>query len=171
LAAAPVLAYFLLQSRFQEALGLALLAGLTDWLDGFLARKLHVSGKMGVVLDPIADKTLLVTLFLTLGYIRLVPRWVVALVIGRDVMIVVGALLLRAFRHVRQFVPSPLGKVSTFFQIVLVLLVLLELCFKTETLSWLEKAALFGAVFFTTASGADYVRRGVLMSKRAPGKG
>ena len=165
-AASPILTILLVRSRFREALAVGLLAGVTDWLDGFLARKLAVSSKLGVILDPAADKTLLVTLFLTLGYVGLMPRWIVSLVIGRDVVIVIGALLLRLARNVRKFLPSPLGKVSTFFQITLVLLTLLEISFKNETLFWLRTAGFFSCALFTIASGVDYVRRGVLMARR-----
>lgn len=164
LAASPFVVWLLLRSRFEEALLITVVAGATDWLDGFLARRLRASGKLGAVLDPIADKTLLVTLFLTLGYVRLIPAWLILLVVARDVMIVVGALLLRSLRNVRQFLPSPLGKVSTFFQIVLVLVVLLEICYKIRTLFWLQRAAFASVALFTVASGADYAQRGVMMA-------
>jgi cardiolipin synthase (CMP-forming) len=165
LAAAPFLAWLLLQSRFREALGAVLVAGLTDWFDGFAARRLHVSGRIGVILDPIADKTLLVTLFLTIGYMRLVPESLIYLIIGRDVVIVAGALLLRFLRGVRKFLPSTLGKVSTFFQILLVMLVLVQASFPYKILLLLQNIALLLCALFTIVSGLDYVRRGFEMSK------
>jgi cardiolipin synthase len=165
LAAAPLLVWLLLQFRFREALAAALVAGLTDWFDGFAARRLHVSGRIGVVLDPLADKTLLVTLFLAIGYVRLVPEWLIYLVIGRDVMIVAGALALRFMRGIRKFLPSTLGKVSTFFQILLVLLVLIHASFRYEVLLWLQNIALLLCALFTAASGVDYIHRGVQMSQ------
>jgi cardiolipin synthase (CMP-forming) len=169
LAAAPLLAWLLLQFRFREALAAALVAGLTDWFDGFAARRLHVSGRIGVVLDPLADKTLLVTLFLAIGYIRLLPQWLIYLVIGRDVMIVVGAVALRFLRGIRKFLPSTLGKISTFFQILLVLLVLVHACFRYDVLLWLQNIALLLCALFTAASGLDYIRRGVEMSQTEGG--
>ncbi|MGI8961003.1 MAG: CDP-alcohol phosphatidyltransferase family protein [Bryobacteraceae bacterium] len=164
-AAAPLLVWLLLQSHFRQALGVVLLAGLTDWFDGFAARRLHVSGRIGVILDPIADKTLLVTLFLTIGYMRLVPEWLIYLVIGRDVVIVAGAVFLRFFRGIRRFLPSMLGKVSTFFQILLVLLVLVQASFRNEVLLLLKNVALLLCVLFTIVSGLDYIRRGFEMGK------
>ena len=122
--ASPLLAWLLLRREFRLGLALVAVAGMTDWLDGFLARKLGVTGKVGAVLDPLADKTLLVTLFLALGILRLVPMWMLGLAIGRDLIIVSGSLLLRIFRNRRRFVPTMLGKISTFFQIAFVLLVL-----------------------------------------------
>ena len=153
----------MLRSRFREALGAVLIAGATDWLDGFAARRLHVSGRIGVVLDPIADKALLMTVFLVLGYVGLVPGWLIYLVVSRDVVILVGALLLRALRDIRQFLPSGLGKVSTFFQVVLVLIVLACASFTSEILMWLREIALILCLVFTALSGLDYIRRGLIM--------
>lgn len=164
LAASPILAWLLLQSRFREALIVALAAGLTDWFDGFAARRLQVSGQLGVILDPLADKVLLMTVFVTLGYLRLVPGWLIALVIARDFMIVFGALLLRTFWDIRRFLPSIAGKVSTFFQIVFVVLVLIEASFRNEVFLWPRELALVLCTALTIFSGFDYIRRGVAMS-------
>jgi cardiolipin synthase (CMP-forming) len=165
LVASPFVAWLLFHSRFREALVIVLVAGLTDWFDGFAARRLHVSGQIGAIVDPLADKTLMVTLFLTLGFIGLVPEWLVWFVVGRDVVIAMGALLLRILRNVRKFFPSILGKVSTFFQIVLVLLVLVHASFPGEILLWLQNIALVLCSLFTALSGLDYIRRGFEMSK------
>ena len=143
-----------------------LAAGLTDWFDGYAARRLKAGGAVGVVLDPLADKTLLVTLFVVLGVLRLIPLWLLALVIGRDLIIVSGALLLRIFRGRQQFVPSTLGKVSTFFQIVLVLLVLLVAAFPYPLFRWLGYLALLLAALFTSLSGLDYIRLGIQIARR-----
>ena len=164
LLASPFLLWLLLQSRFREALGLVLLGALTDWFDGFAARRLNVSGKIGAVFDPLADKAMLVTLFIALAIIKLIPAWLLALVIGRDLVIVTGALLLRAFRHAREFLPSTLGKISTFFQLVLVLMVLLSACFPSRIFFLMQMCALALSTFFTAASGLDYVRQGIQMA-------
>ena len=168
LVSSPFLAWLLVRARYREALGLALLAGLTDWLDGFAARRLGVTGKLGVILDPLADKLMLVTLFVVLGLVGLIPAWLVFLVIARDIIIAVGALLLSALRNIRQFLPSILGKVSTFFQIVVVLLVLLHASFPHLLFSWLESAAIALSALFTALSGLDYIRRGIQMAGRRP---
>lgn len=162
----PVLAALLCYQRFYAAFGLVVFAGITDWLDGYAARKLNVSGKTGVLLDPLADKALLVTLFLALGYIRLIPLWLLALVIGRDLVIVIGSLLLRIFRNVQRFVPSVLGKVSTFFQIVFVLLVLLSATFPHPIFTWLKNTALVLTTVLTALSGIGYVRKGIQLTRR-----
>ncbi len=164
--ASPVSAWLIVQRRFREALALGILAGLTDWFDGFAARRLKVRGNLGVILDPLADKFLLVTLFLALAAVGLIRFWLLALVIGRDLVIVIGALLLRLFRDVHQFRPSTLGKVSTFFQIIFVLMVLLYAAFPYELLLWLRTAALALTALFTALSGIEYVRLGIRLTRR-----
>ena len=167
----PVLAWLLFQSRFRESLLLVFLAGITDWLDGWTARKFRVSGRAGVILDPLADKVLLVTLFVVLGLLGLLPLWMLFLSIGRDLIIVTGALLLRLLRGYRQFLPSMWGKVSTFFQIVFILLVLTHAAFPHRFFWYLQELALFLTAFFTILSGGDYIRRGMEMARSRPGEG
>jgi len=164
----PVLAWLLFRSRFREALILVLIAGVTDWLDGWTARKLQVSGKAGVILDPLADKVLLVTLFVVLGLIKLLPLWMLLLVIGRDLIIVIGALLLRLLRGYHQFLPSLWGKVSTFFQIVLIFLVLAHAALPNRFVWYLQELALLLSALFTAFSGVNYVRQGIAMTKHRP---
>jgi cardiolipin synthase len=163
---APAVAWLLYTSRFREAVVLLFFAGLSDWFDGFAARRLKSTGPLGVVLDPLADKVLLVTLFIVLGFLRLIPLWMLGLAVGRDLVIVIGAWLAYRLRGVTKFLPSMLGKVSTFFQIVLVLLALLYAAFPSQALLWLKYTALALSVFFTALSGLDYVRRGVLIARR-----
>jgi cardiolipin synthase len=162
----PVLAGLLFHHLFLDALYLVVFAGATDWLDGYAARKLNVAGKAGVILDPLADKALLVTLFLALGYIRLIPLWLLWIVIGRDLVIVIGSLLLRIFRNVHRFTPSIVGKVSTFFQIVFVLLVLVWATLPFPIFYWLQMTALVLTTVFTVASGIGYVRKGIQLTRR-----
>jgi cardiolipin synthase len=166
LLAAPFIAWLLVVQAFQQALAVAIFAGLTDWLDGYAARRLRVSGRTGAVLDPAADKALLVILFLVLGVIGRIPLWMVGLAVARDMTIVSGALLLRKFRGVRRFSPAILGKVSTFFQIVLVLLVLLRAAYPNAFDSRLALTALVLSALFTALSFIDYVRRGIVMARR-----
>ena len=145
------------------------MAGVTDWFDGFTARKLRVSDRVGVFLDPLADKVMLVTLFVVLAAIHLISGWMLGLVLGRDLVIVSGAGLLRAFRGYHRFLPSTLGKISTFFQIVLVFLVLTRAAYPFGFLEVLESLAVLLCAFFTASSGLDYVRRGIEMTRRPQG--
>lgn len=141
-------------------------AGVSDWLDGFAARKLKSSGRLGVILDPLADKVMLVILFVTLGILQLIPAWMFWLVIGRDMVIVVGAMLVRVLRGIRKFLPSRLGKVSTFFQIMLVLLTLVYAAYAYPLFLSLQQIALALSAVFTTLSGLDYIWIGIQMAQR-----
>jgi len=163
--AGPLLAWMLYARRFQEALFLLLAAGLSDWLDGYLARKLGTSDRIGVVLDPLADKVLMVTVFIALGLLHLIPWWLFIGVAIRDLTIVSGAMLLRRLRNRREFLPSTIGKVSTFFQIVLALLAVVYAAFPYEAIEIWTVTAIVLAALFTFLSGLDYVRQGILMAR------
>jgi len=155
-----------LEHRFQLALAVTSLAGISDWLDGWAARHVdHGSTELGTLLDPIADKVLLITLFISCGPAGLIPIWLVALVLSRDLVIVVGSLLILWRRGPVRFLPLAVGKVSTFFQILSVLLVLLYgtggSLFATDFFQLVKNLALAQTAFFTALSGGAYVRRGI----------
>lgn len=165
LLSAPVLVWLLIQSEFKAALAVIVFAGITDWLDGFTARHFGASGRVGAVLDPLADKTLLVILFIALAVLKLIPLWLMVLVIARDLVIVAGALLLRVFRNIRKFAPTLLGKVSTFFQIVFVLLVVCAAAFPGKLFNALRDVALVCTTVFTSLSGFGYIRIGIRLAR------
>jgi cardiolipin synthase len=143
------------------ALGIFIAAGVSDALDGMLARLLGMRSLLGTYLDPIADKLLLVTAYVVLtlpikGAIT-VPLWLTVLALSRDFLIVLIALLLYLGAGVHDFPPSLLGKATTFFHIVTVTLVLVA----NVTHVW-EPALLacfYVALTFTVISGVDYIRR------------
>lgn len=164
---APYLAWLLIHSHFQAALIGVLAAGATDWLDGWSARKLKVSSKAGAYLDPIADKAMLVILFIALHYGGLIPPWLLWLVLGRDFVIVSGALALRIVYGLLNFPPTPVGKVSTFFQIIAVLLVMIHAALGTQTMMILKQMALAETTFFTALSGLDYILIGIRLTREA----
>jgi cardiolipin synthase len=165
LLACPLLAWFIVRSRFTEALLVVFFAAITDWFDGYSARRLKVSGKFGLLLDPLADKIMLVTLFCALTYAGLIPLWFLLLALGRDLVIVIGALLVRILRNVRSFRPTILGKVSTFFQITFALLALLLAAYPFRLVLWLERTALILATIFTIVSGSGYIRIGIRFAR------
>ena len=167
--ASPILAWLLVAGRFREALGVVFLAGISDGLDGYAARKLGARGQTGTILDPLADKAMLVTLFVVLGIIGRIPIWLLLLVIIRDLVIVTGAILLRVLRGFRKFLPTKMGKVSTFFQIILVGFVLLQAACPNRIVFFLEQVALGLTALFTAWSGLDYVRKGCQMAGWIPG--
>jgi cardiolipin synthase len=146
------LAWLIRDARYDSAVVVAAIAGLTDALDGFLAKRCGWQTWLGGVLDPIADKLMLVACFVTLSLVGAHPYWLTGLVVGRDVVIVAGAV---AWHNHAQ--PTRLSKVTTFVQILYVLMQLLHLS------SWLEfpPRALAGMIVLTAivtvASGLQYV--------------
>lgn len=162
------MAYLIVKAHYQTALGLIVFAGITDWLDGWSARKLNAAGSAGIVLDPASDKIMLVILFCSLTYVRLIPVWYFALAIGRDLVIVGGSLLLVIFRNIRKFTPFLSGKVSTFFQIVYALLALSYGAFPFRPVLWLDVTALVLSALFTIWSGIGYIRKGIHLAKLPP---
>jgi cardiolipin synthase (CMP-forming) len=156
-AALPLL-YFLIQANAQVAFWIAMLAGLSDSIDGYLAKKFDWRTALGGLLDPIADKSLLCVCFIGLAWQQAIPFWLCALVLGRDAVIVSGAWLW--WKTIGPFKPMPswISKLTTFFQIVYVALMLANLAFAfvpdmaLRLLLWL-------VVAFTIASGLDYFIR------------
>lgn len=113
----------LLVGQFNFALLLFLVAGISDALDGLLAKRFGWESELGAILDPIADKLLLVACFLTLGWLGILPWWLVLTVFARDFIIVVWIVSHHYLLENVQVVPSVLSKINTFAQIVCVLLV------------------------------------------------
>lgn len=123
---APFLVSAILEGRYGLSFGLFLVAGLTDALDGTLARMLKQRTMLGQYLDPVADKLLLSTLFLVLMHQGLIPARVTVMVFGRDVGILVVAAILYAAVGRREFKPSIFGKANTLVQVAAVAAVLLQ---------------------------------------------
>jgi len=122
----PFLVIEITDGQYPVAFGLFLLAGVSDGMDGLLARWLRQHTRLGEYLDPIADKLMLSTLFVTLTHVGLIPRYVTVLVFSRDLGILLIATLLFATGTLRDFRPSLLGKVNTLMQILALTAVLSE---------------------------------------------
>jgi len=146
----------LLEGRYMAALLVFAGLGASDALDGYLARRYQWGSRLGALLDPLADKILLVSAYLALGWSGMLPIWLVALVIGRDAVIVSGAGMYRLVVGSIEMEPTILSKVNTFFQIVLVL----EVVFSAAVVT-LPDALRDGTVVMVAAttlvSGANYV--------------
>ncbi len=148
---------------YRRALAIFMIAAATDGVDGFLARRFGWQTRVGAYLDPIADKALLNGAWLALAIAGAAPIWLVALVFGRDFLILVmvaGALL---FTKHRDFPPSVWGKVSTFFQIAGAFVSLVHLAFPRPELEGLAPPLFWIVGAATVWSGLDYVRRAVIM--------
>jgi cardiolipin synthase (CMP-forming) len=156
---APFLVAAILERRFEVGLTLFIVAGLTDALDGLLARWLQQKTTLGQYLDPVADKLLLSTLFVVLAHLGLIARTVTILVLGRDVGILLVAALLYAAAGVRNFEPGLFGKASTVAQIAAVAFVLLGQVYVADWVVWSRSIALDATVVLTILSGLQYAWR------------
>lgn len=159
----PLLMWFLVHRKLNEALVVFLVAGMTDGLDGLIARLLHQQSHFGAILDPLADKLLLVSSFLILWHLGLIPTWLVIVAVARDVVIVLGTTALFMLRFPVAIQPTLLGKLTTLMQLLTVLLAL-----SSELISMGEgsKVLVFAiTAIFSVATGVQYVRKGISVVK------
>jgi len=161
----PVFVSLLFSRKFAWALGVFILAGITDGLDGLLARRLNQGSQLGTILDPIADKLLLVTSFIVLSVPAIsphplprhfpIPFWVTVVVISRDIFIVVGAAAINIVTGFRRFRPSWLGKINTTVQILAIAAILIAASFPSLS-GYLP--TVYTTVFgFAVLSGVHYI--------------
>ncbi len=157
----PLLVAAVADNHYALGLGLFVVAGITDLLDGLLARLLKQYTMLGQYLDPVADKLLLSTLFLVLTHMGLIPMRVTVLVFGRDVGILVVSAILYATTGRRDFGPSLLGKANTLAQVAAVAAVLLQAMLLDHHIviggvSIFQQWALWATMALTIASGLQY---------------
>jgi cardiolipin synthase (CMP-forming) len=146
-----------LDDNWNWALALLVLAGLSDALDGWLARVLNQRTLLGQYLDPIADKLLLSSLFLVLAIAHKIPWKYTVLVLSRDVCILATAMALYATVSFRDFRPSIFGKINTVCQIGAVFFVVLAQVLVTASVVALERMFLYATFVFTLLSGIHYI--------------
>jgi len=146
----------MLEKRFDWALTLFVIAGLSDALDGFLAKHFHWQSRLGSYIDPLADKLLLVSSYIVLSFMGLIPFWLMATVVLRDIVIFTGAVLYYFLLRPFEGQPLLISKVNTLLQLFLVFVVLVHHGF--VSLPAITITGLTGVVFLTTLiSGAMYV--------------
>jgi cardiolipin synthase len=152
----PFLVIEILDDEYRLTFALFLLAGLSDALDGLLARWLSQQTKLGLYLDPIADKLLLSTLFLVLTHVGLIPRYVTVLVFSRDLGILLISTLLFATNTLRDFRPSLFGKLNTLVQITALIMVLAERALPIAHLPLLRDGLIRAIAVLAPLSAAQY---------------
>ena len=161
LAMVPFFVLAVNEGEFRLAFLVFVLAGLTDAMDGILARTFDLRSRFGAYLDPIADKLLLVTAYVTLtipqGQAVVIPLWLTILALSRDVLIVVVALVLYLTEDVRTFRPTVWGKATTFVHVVTVGVVLLANF--TSIPGWAAPTCFTAAVVLVVVSGLHYIYR------------
>ena len=153
----PFIIINIVDNNHRWALILLVIAGLSDALDGLLARTLHQQTKLGQYLDPIADKLLLSTLFLVLSILHLIPWKYTVLVFSRDMIILLTCAVLYATTSIRDFQPSIFGKINTGAQVVTIFLVLLYQVNSDPWVYYCRKVGLYATFAFTLISGLHYV--------------
>ena len=155
----PLTVIAVLENHYRWALGIFILAGISDGLDGLLARLLEQKTVLGEYLDPIADKLLLSTMFLVLATMHRIPWSVTVLVFSRDIIIVIICALLYALGLIQVFHPSWWGKANTLAQIVTVPLVLLREISSARWIAIAKRAGLWATIALTIVSGVHYALR------------
>ena len=154
--------WLLLETRYVEALGLMAVAGASDALDGWMARRFGWMSQFGAAMDPVADKLLVAVTFIIFTVQGYIPIWVAAIVLGRDAVILTGAGAYRLFFEPIEFAPTFISKANTATQIVMLLMLLLGLCgfgqISELTLRVVDPWCFYLLAALGVVSGADYIR-------------
>lgn len=159
----PFFLVLLASQLYFDALLVFILGAVTDALDGFIARRMNQKTSLGAILDPVADKLLLMSSFIMLGMMGGIPLWLVVLVVSRDTVILFGYVAISFLLDERLEVqPTIMGKLSTVFQLVTVGVVLLMLARAQLLESWLDDALVYLTAATTVISGVQYLYLGLL---------
>lgn len=156
LLAVPLAVWLMMSGHYEAAFWLFISAGLSDALDGFLARRLGARSELGAYFDPLADKCLLVGAYVTLGLQGAIESWLVILVVFRDLLIIGGALLYQTLTHSLTMQPLLVSKLNTLLQILLVGVVLARLGLGLDDRGMVEYLV-YAVAGSTLLSGAAYI--------------
>ena len=125
----PIIVWAIASSQMEIAFAVFVIAGVSDGVDGFLAKRFNMASELGAMLDPLADKALLVSIYVALGIWGAIPRWIVILVVSRDIMIVSAVIVSWLFDKPVAMKPLMVSKINTVAQVALAALVLASLGF------------------------------------------
>lgn len=157
----PLFLYKVIEGDMVFATAVYLTAAVTDGLDGFIARVWDMRTKLGTFLDPMADKLLVATSFLALSVMGIIPLWLAIAVLTRDFIIVCGSLLVYLMKNQLEIRPTPIGKITTFFQFSYILLVLVHSAFGLQHLDTVTSLLIYVTGGLTVLSGAVYILDGL----------
>ena len=152
----PPVVVLMLNQRFGAALVVFGIAGISDAIDGYLAKRYNWTSRLGGLLDPLADKLLLLSTFITLAWLGWIPLWLVSLVILRDLVIVAGAIVYHMRIEQLDAEPSVVSKLNTVTQILLVLAVMFTQAIQELPALWMD-VLLYSVLATTIWSGLDYI--------------
>ena len=154
----PLAVWLILVGHYGLAFWIFVVAGASDALDGFIAKRFDRRTRLGALLDPIADKTLVVSLYVTLGLAGELPNWLVILVVFRDTMIIGGFLLTQSIAVPKRYDPLYISKINTALQIILLGFALARLGLGADA-GLLTALLVYTVAVTTTASGLSYLVR------------
>jgi cardiolipin synthase len=157
LVSVPLMIWLIFDERYAAAFWVFVAAALSDALDGFVAKRFDRRTRLGAVLDPAADKTLLAGMYVTLGLTGQLPAWLVILVILRDVLIVLGWLVIQNTAAPRQLGPLTISKLNTLMQLALVGFILGHGI--GVEIDWLDQLLILAVAVTTVWSGLSYLAR------------
>lgn len=163
----PLSVWFIAQNQLTIAFWIFFCVSATDWLDGYLARRWQAASKLGQILDPIADKFLIMSTYLALGFWGFIPFWLTALILLRDFLILLsGSVIVLIRRTNMNLAPNFVGKISTMIQMLFAGLLLARgspvPSFPTSSIeNNLMVFFLYSVAFFTVLSGITYARTGI----------
>ena len=148
----------LIAGHSRLALALMFLAGLSDGLDGYLAKRFQWRSRVGGILDPLADKLLLVSVFIALAWVGLAPVWLAAIIIVRDIVIISGAIAYQVLIGPVEPAPTRISKINTALQLIFIVFII---CY--ASFAWPPRISIIvigaGVLFASLVSGLDYVLR------------
>jgi len=156
----PIFVIYMINNNTLASLIIFIIASISDALDGFIARVFHQKSNLGAHLDPLADKILLMTAYITLAILKMIPSWLAVLTISRDVIILLGVLILYLNRYPVKIHPSLLSKTTTVIQVATILVVLSH---GYLNIDFLRIYAFWLVALLTIASGLQYIRTGMVI--------
>jgi cardiolipin synthase len=155
----PLLIIFLLKKRFTMALLVFAMAGISDALDGFIARYFNQRTVLGAHLDPLADKLLLLSSYISLAVLKVIPGWLAVVVIARDVIILLGIAVMTITQKPYEIKPSTISKCTTAIQLVTIFFILLHP--DGTRFSTFQISMFWATAVLTIASGLHYIYIGM----------
>lgn len=155
----PFFAALLIYHRYHYAFITFVIAGVSDALDGFLARRLQLQSELGKLLDPMADKLLVVTSFLILTYSSWIPAWLTITVISKDLFVFTGWILLFLLFNVRTVQPTLIGKTANALQMILIAYVLLDKIIRYALP--MQSSLMIATAVLTITAGLQYLYKGL----------
>jgi cardiolipin synthase (CMP-forming) len=153
----PLTVWLIISEAYGWAFASFMVAGLSDGIDGFLARRFNWRTELGAYLDPLADKALMTSVYVTLGVLKVLPAWLVIIVVSRDVLIVAAILLSRLVHNPVRVAPLMLSKVNTAAQIAFIIVVL-GVAALAHPLGPVVNYGSIPVALLTVASGAAYLK-------------